>query len=160
MGEAGGCILSCLFKSSRFRVFLFPVVDVVAASCATGRLELGLRLIASSRPLTRSLIEMFFPLRARKPWFASEFSSGHGLRPRGCARQQCSPPSTTPLLRGPGMQDSRSPGAGARHSCPTGQPEAVDAAATSQLATAAKASATRAVNCIVGVQILTTFYYR
>jgi hypothetical protein len=78
----GRCVVPpCLARSSRFIVFLLPVVDVVAAISATGRLESGARLMASTRPCTIWSIEMFRPLRARKPWFAREFSMGQGLRP-------------------------------------------------------------------------------
>ncbi len=58
-----------------------PVVEVVAASSTTGRLESGLRLTASSMPLTTWSMVTPQPLRGIKPWLASELSIGHGLRP-------------------------------------------------------------------------------
>ena len=60
----------------------FPVVDVVAPSSATGRVERGLTFSASSRALTSWSMETLRPFRGMKPWLASELSMGHGLRSR------------------------------------------------------------------------------
>lgn len=72
-----------VLRSSRLKVDGLPVVDVVAASSTTGRLDKGLRLRASSMPLTTWSMETLRPLRGRKPWLARELSMGHGLRPTG-----------------------------------------------------------------------------
>jgi len=88
----------------------FPVVDVVAASWATGRLESGERLRASSSPFTSSSIDMLSPFRWIKPWLARELSIGQGLRPVLLAEV-----SSVVSLVGLVSSDSLSRGPGRRH---------------------------------------------
>ena len=67
VGAAVSCLPPCRFRSSKFMVLGLPVVEVVAASSAGGRLESGARLMALARPFTRSSIETLRPLRGKKP---------------------------------------------------------------------------------------------
>lgn len=74
-------ILPCSSKSSRLKVELFPVVEVVRAFAPTSSVAAAARLTDALKAVMRSSMETLSPSWGRKPWLARVLTMGQGLRP-------------------------------------------------------------------------------